>query len=145
MLLVQQQKGLAEGDAACILHRARREVRQADQIQLSKGILDSEIVVEIAQDILRRLQRKGAELLFAWSAVHADRNSVRRTLEVFKITHGNGCEVRGHLRGGCELDRVLAFAWSRCVRFDFAVGDHGVTFIRDHGDVERRFVRRLVK
>jgi len=39
MLVVDEEKGLAERNQAGIFHRARREVWQADQVQFFEGYL----------------------------------------------------------------------------------------------------------
>ena len=144
LLLVNQQNHFAERDAADVLHRSRGEIRQADQVQLSVGILDPEIFVVVADDVFRRLEREFAHLFLARRAVDADRNAVDRAFDVFEVAHDQRRQIRRHLRRGRELHSVLV-ARSGRVGHDFVVGDRDLSFVGDGGDVERRFVVGLVK
>ena len=52
-LVVQQQQRVAEGDGAGVLHRAGREIRHGDQIELVVRVGDAEVALEALQQARR--------------------------------------------------------------------------------------------
>ena len=144
LLLVDQKNHLAECDAASILHCARREIWQADQVQLSIGILDSEILVVVAEDILGGFEGELAHVLLAGRAVHANRNPIGLPLDVFKVAHDQGREVGRHFGGGGEANRVFV-ARTRSVRDDFLVRDRDQALVGHRRNIEGRFIVGFVE
>ena len=62
---VGEELGLAEGDAAEVLHRARREVRDRDEVELVAGIREREVLAVVAQRVRRDLDRERREVALA--------------------------------------------------------------------------------
>ena len=87
LFLVSQQVGFAKGDTTNILHGTRREIRQADQVQLPVGILDPEILIVVADDILSRIESELPHFLLSRCAVDANRDAVRRAFDIVEVAH----------------------------------------------------------
>ena len=54
---IDEQQPLAEGDRARVLHRAGREVRHRDDVELAERVLDAEVVVVEGELLFRCLER----------------------------------------------------------------------------------------
>ena len=57
---VEQQPALEEGDGAPVLHGAAEAAGHRDQVELGQRIPDAEIVVEVAQQVDRAVERETA-------------------------------------------------------------------------------------
>ena len=144
LFFVDQQNHFPERNASGIFHRACGKIRQANQVQLSIGILDPEIFVVVVENVSGRLQRKPAHLFLPWSAVHADGNAIGLTLDVLEVADHQRREIRRHLRGRGECHRVRV-PGTGCIGNDLLVRDRDQTLPSDSGDVERGLVVRFVK
>ena len=72
---VEQQAALEEGDAAPVLHGAAEAARDRDEVELGQRIGDAEIVVVIAQQLDRGVERIAAVLALAARRDDADRDA----------------------------------------------------------------------
>ena len=143
-LVVEEQVGLAERDRAGVLHRSRREVGDADQVELHERILDAVVAIKEFDRSHGSIEREVAERLQPRRRANADRDVVRAAADALKVADEHGHEVGRHLLRRCEFDDVLAGA-RRCVRDDRAVRDRRVAVVDGQRDVERRLHRRLVE
>ena len=71
---IGQQRHLAEGDGARVLHRARLEVGDADLIELAERVGEAEVVLEPRQDGRGRLLSERREVTFLGGGPGADRD-----------------------------------------------------------------------
>src|SRR2546423_14129126 len=94
LLLVDQQNDFPEGDATYVLHSSSGKVRQPNQVQLAIGILDSEVVVVVADYVFRRIEGEFAHLLFPRSAVNTNGNTVDRAFNVFEVANHQRSRIR---------------------------------------------------
>ena len=130
-LLVDQEVGLAVGDAAEVLHGAGLEVGEGDHVELGHGILDAEVGVVIVQDVLRLTSTaKLGELDLVGRGAGADGDAVAAAFGALEVADEEGHEIGGHLRRGGELDGVLVGGAGR-VGDDVGVGDDGVARVDD--------------
>ena len=94
---VEEKQCLPEGDAAQVLHRAGREVRQGHEVELVARVRDGVVGAEPAQGESRHLQGVHAEVVLARRVQNADGDAVdvhsRRGLQ--GADH-EGEEIRGH-------------------------------------------------
>ena len=137
VLRVVQQRGLAVGDRAPVLHRTRGEVRHGDVVHLRQGIRDAEVVVHVAERGDAVLQREPAQLLLtARRPDPHERAVVRVALDARHVAHDEREQVGGHRGRTFERDG-LASARGRPGGSDGHVGD-GLQLLRhDQRDVER--------
>ena len=61
---------------APVLHGAAEAARHRDQVELGQRIFHAEIVVEVAQQVDRAVEREAALLALAGGGDHADRDAV---------------------------------------------------------------------
>ena len=73
---VDQQQGLAVGDAARVLHGALREVGQRDHVDLLVGVGQPVVLAEEPQREHRGIQREAGEVALARHVNHPDRHAV---------------------------------------------------------------------
>ena len=141
-LRVDQQQPLAEGDRAGVLHRARGEVRDRDDVELAERVLDAEVVVVEGELLLGGLERKRGQSELVRRRAHADRRAVGRARPADEVADDHGDEIRRHLRRRRERDGVLARLRSRRIRHLGAVRDRRVALVDHQRDLERGLVDR---
>ena len=98
---VGEELGLAEGDAAEVLHRARREVRDRDEVELVAGIREREVLAVVAQRVRRDLDRERREVALARRGDDAQGDAV----DVDGIGRHQGADDEGD-EVGRHRDRV---------------------------------------
>ena len=113
---VEEEVGLAVGDAAEVLHGAGFEVGEGDHVELGHGVLDAEVGVVVVEDEFGGLEGEFGELDLAGGGAGADGDAVGVALGALEVADEEGHEVGGHLRRGGELEGVLARAWRACRR-----------------------------
>ncbi len=149
---IEQQVALAEGDRAGVLHRARREVRHRQDVELLERIADAEISLERGDDLGRQRQRIGDALAVA---ARRDAADVQRTRAIGVGRRGAAVDdvERAH-RQGDQIGRQglgrLEHRVDHAVRGgrggdDRRVADDPHALGRDHGHVERRLEAGLVE
>ena len=137
VLRVVEQCGLAVGDRAPVLHRARCEVRHGDMVHLRQGIRDAEVVVHVAERGDAVLQREAAQLLLTPRCPDPHERAVLRVaFDARHVAHDEREQVGGHRGRTLERDG-LASSRGRLGGSDGHVGD-GLQLLRhDERDVER--------
>ena len=142
---VDEQVGLAEGDAAQVLHRAGGEVGDRDQVELVAGVGDVEVVGEEPQRERAGLQGEGGEVRpCRWGRRRASGTPIdvdRRGL--LERPDDEGDEVGRHLHRRREADRAPAVAQVGVVD-DGRVGVGGEVARDGEGHCEGRLEGRLV-
>ena len=105
---VDQEGGVAERDAAQVLHRTGGEVRNGDQVDLVAGVGDVEVLREEAQRERADLQRELRQRELAGGADHPERHAVHVDgLGHFELADHERHQVRRHLHGRGEPDALL--------------------------------------
>ena len=115
MLVIQLEFGLPIGDETRVLHRARREIGQADHVEFLEGILDAEVLVEVLHAPFRDFERVAIVLLGAGRPPHANLNPVCLAFHRLEMPDCQRNQVGRHLRRGRECHGVLRLARPRCV------------------------------
>ena len=101
LLLVDQEGGVTEGDAAQVLHRAGREVRYGDQVDLVAGVGNVEVVREEAQRESADLQGEFGQGQLPRGAHDPQRHAVHiHGLGHLELADDERHQVRRHLHGG---------------------------------------------
>ena len=104
---VDQQRRLPVGHTAPVLHRPGRKVRYGDMVQLGQRIGNVEVVVEVAQQLDRRIQGEPRLVLLAAGRPDAHPRSVGRIgLHGYDVSDHEGQQVGGHNRRLAEPDRL---------------------------------------
>ena len=109
LCLVDEERRLAERDRAQVFHRARREVRDGEQVQLVTGIRQPVVLLE-------ELQRCGADGLAedGETSLAGDRPHPKRRLadhhrrRRLELADDVGHEIRRHRDGVGEANDFLA-------------------------------------
>jgi hypothetical protein len=143
-LRVDQQRGLPERHAAEVLHRAEREVRHRDQIELVGRVGQSEVVLEEAERERARLEGEGGQGRLARRVRDAQRRAVHvDRLGDLQRPDDEGDEVGRHLHrlGEADLDPSLA-GWGAVDLCRVRQG--GEVVVDDQGDLEGGLRLRLV-
>ena len=142
---VDQQRAFEGEDRAPILHRAEKLAlaRPGDIVELGQGEGDAEILVEIGQDVCRRVERQLRLAAIALAGDHADFGLARHLGGPLQFAQAEEEQIGGHFGAGAEGHASLAAAHVRC-RFDRHVADRQFAGRHDGGQVERRLVARLV-
>ena len=105
------ERRFAVGDAAEVLHRARREVRDSDHVELLAGIGDVEVLGEEAQREGARFKRDLREMAFADRVHDAQRHAIDvEGGRLFEGSDDKGDEIGGHHHGGSVAHRALTVA-----------------------------------
>ena len=142
---VGEQERLAIEDRGGVLHGPRREIRDADDVELLERIFDAVVAVVEPQVLLGRVQRERRQLLLVGRCAHTDRNRVGAPFTADEVPHCERHEVRGHLRRDFEYDRMLPAARTRRIGRHRAVRDRVVPLVYDGGEGERRLHRGFVE
>ena len=98
---VDQERGVAEGDAAEVLHGAGHEVRDGDEVHLLARVRDVEVLGEEAQREGADLEGELGQAALAGGAHDPERNAVDvDRLGGLQLSDDEGHQVGGHLHGG---------------------------------------------
>jgi len=122
---IGEQRHLAEGDGAGVLHGAGLEVGDADLVELAERVGEAEVVLEPRQHRRRRLLREGREvaLLVRGPGAHGDTAHVDRLAGHHRADHQRD-EVGRQRRRRREADPPAAAAVV-FIEDDHAVRDRG--------------------
>ena len=140
---IEQQAALAERDRAPVLHRADVALRNRDQVELRQRIFQAEIVVEVAQEADRAVEREASLRALAGGGDHADRDAFGLAGEPLELARREREQVGRHFRRGRER-HLLQRRRDRLLAGDRHVADHRERARHRHGERERRLEGRLV-
>ncbi len=108
LVLVDEQRGVAEGDAAQVLHGTGGEVRNGDEVHLVAGVGDVEVLREEAQGERADLQGEPGQGELPRRADDPQRHAVHVDgLGDVELSDHERHQIRRHLHGGSEADAPL--------------------------------------
>ena len=142
-VFVDQQRGLAERDRAQVLHRARSEVGNRDQVELVARIGQLVIVGEPLERERADLARPCGQRPLARHVRDAQRGSGVGRLGRLELAHDEGEQVGRHL-DRLLVDDLLFAAAEAALALDAGVGKGAQTFVDHQPHLEARLKRRLV-
>ena len=144
LVLVDEERRVAEGDAAQVLHGAGGEVRDGDEVHLLARVGDVEVVGEEAQRERADLEGELGQGLLPGRADHAEGHTVDVDgLGRLELADDEGHQVGRHLHRGGEADAALR---PDLVGSDDGRIGNGVDVgVHDEGDLEHRLAVRLVE
>jgi hypothetical protein len=140
---IEPQPALEEGDGAPVLHGAAEAARHRDQVELGQRIPDGEIVIEIAQQVDRAVEREASLRALAGGGDDADGDAVGLRREPFELTRRQHEQIARHFRRGGEADLLQVGRHRFFVRHRH-VGDRQEAARHRHGEREGRLEGRLV-
>jgi hypothetical protein len=115
---IDEQRRLAERDAAEVLHCAVGEVGDAEEVHLVPGVRDAEVVRVEAQRVCRHLERELAEVDFVGRGDDRERDAVDVDDPALRERPDDDRdEVRGHPHRGGE-DHLAATVVELCCFHD---------------------------
>ena len=114
LVLVDEERGVAEGDAAQVLHRTGGEVRNGDEVDLVAGVGDVEVLGEEAQGERADLQRElgQGELPRACTRPGAARRPRRRSRSISSLPTTKATRYVDIFMVGAKRMRCLSPTWS---------------------------------
>ncbi len=144
LVLVDEQRRVAERDASQVLHRAGGEVRNGHQVDLVPGVGDVEVLREEAQCERADLQGETGQWELPRRADNPEGYAVHIDgLGHFEPADDEGHQVRRHLHGGREPDAL--FVADLVDLDDGGVGDRVEVGLHDQRDLEDGLAIRLVE
>ena len=105
---IEKEQDVAERHEPRVLHRACREVRYGDQVELRERVGDAEVLTEPRDERGGGLERGAGEFRVVLRRDDADREGGLLTFGDVEGSHGERDEVARKRRGGLEAVLHLA-------------------------------------
>ncbi len=140
---IEQQAALEKRDAAPVLHGAAEAAGNRDQVELGQRIGDAEIVVVVAQQVDRAVEREAALRRLAARGDDSDGDVVDLGGDALELADGEDEEIARHARRRREGDALEAIA-GRFLLDDRHVGDRQEMLGDGGGQREARLEGRLI-
>ncbi len=140
---IEQQAAFEERDGAPVLHGAAEAARHRDQVELGQWVPEAEIVVEVAQQVDRAVEREAPLRALAGGGDDAHGDAVGIPGEPFELARGQHEQVARHLRGRRKR-HLLQSRGDRLLVRDRHVGDREERARQRDGEREGRLEGGLV-